>query len=494
MPQKKQVIALYSPYRGMGKSTVASYLCNKFGYELIKFAHPVKTPLYHFGLGEAEIEGIAKDLPSNRFLNVSLAEIMAFASLDIPPGYRQKTATYSSIPLGVCTPRDVMDLILKGLQDEFGNDINAKLMRNRLREARKEGKKIVIDDLRFPYEIGLLEENDAYFVRVEREQVVLPTPRSIDLQLEGYNFNDHVRTGAGPLELVYSQINKIIVNRNRVLLCSDNPHKIEEYKRFFNRHSIAVEVMPNSCFDDLSILGKAVSDPSSRVLLVVRDTNLLCEPGGGKALDNPSNRAYHGLSVENVCTIETRIVDADGKIGDAKMDREVIAGWIENAEITTQDSDNVFGWDDVFRNGKTGLSNQEMRSRGLKVSARDLLLSNIVIDRFYPKQGSDLRQVPLRPQDDLPFSISPAKFFLEHPVVVQACPPGSPLMNAFEAAVKAGVFVKSARSRRIGNYWNTNLNGGLPLVPKRDPVQEVNYMAHDLVSSSNPGACFYRGS
>lgn len=56
------VIALTGP-AGSGKSTASKYLVEKHGYQLVKFAGPLKDMLRAIGLSEAQIEGELKEEP-----------------------------------------------------------------------------------------------------------------------------------------------------------------------------------------------------------------------------------------------------------------------------------------------------------------------------------------------------------------------------------------------------------------------------------------------
>lgn len=56
------VIAL-TGLAGSGKSTASKYLVEKHGYQLVKFAGPLKDMLRAIGLSEAQIEGDLKETP-----------------------------------------------------------------------------------------------------------------------------------------------------------------------------------------------------------------------------------------------------------------------------------------------------------------------------------------------------------------------------------------------------------------------------------------------
>lgn len=466
MPIKTQVIALYSPDHSLGLGSAVTYLAEKFGYEVYEFAYPIKKALVQSGITEAT------------YRSFTLPELMVALVNHLPQHLEIDLNKISDQQLNGYEFGHVLEMVRAELVKACGADVLAKLLHVPLREARKAGKKIVIPDISNMQEHELLKDNDAFFARIENQQEAAGPMDAGNEGLINVTWGARIFAGAD-IKSLQSQINSILSNRNRVLLCSDNPEKIAEYRRLFGRHSVTVEVTTKEDFDDLDALAKRVSDPSSRVLVIVRDTNILCDSVNGVPLKHPEDINHHGISAENVCFFDMRRVDAGGEISPIESRKSSIGGWIDNA--TQGKTEGVFGWDDIFRNGISGLLNHDMQARGLKVSARDLILSQVLIEYFYPRARSDLQQMPLQPADDLPFEISPVDFFLKNPIVQLACPEASPLRNAFHAALSNGIFVKAQPNRRAGNYFNTNVNGGLPLVPKRDPVQEINYMAHDVV-------------
>lgn len=53
-------------------------------------------------------------------------------------------------------------------------------------------------------------------------------------------------------------------------------------------------------------------------------------------------------------------------------------------------------------------------------------------------------------------------------------------MPRFNCITDAGLFFRSAINRREKNYWLPGLNGGIPLSPKKDPIHEIIFAAHDI--------------
>jgi hypothetical protein len=111
---------------GSGKSTAASYLIEEYGYQLIKFADPLKDMLRVIGLGYYELEGDGKEKPC--YL------------------------------LGGKTPRFAMQT----LGTEWGrytmySDIWVEAWYRRANEVVQAGGRVVCDDIRFPNEISAVK-------------------------------------------------------------------------------------------------------------------------------------------------------------------------------------------------------------------------------------------------------------------------------------------------------------------------------------------------
>lgn len=125
---------------GSGKSYSASYLVNEYGYELVKFAGPLKDMLRAIGLTDEHIEGDLKEEPCDLLCG--------------------KTPRYAMQTLGTEWGRNIL-----------GDDLWGELWRSRVERIIASGGKVVTDDVRFSNEaqriksmggllIGLVNPND----------------------------------------------------------------------------------------------------------------------------------------------------------------------------------------------------------------------------------------------------------------------------------------------------------------------------------------------
>ena len=114
------VIAL-TGLAGSGKSTASKYLVENHGYQLVKFAGPLKDMLRAIGLGEGHIEGAHKE--------TGLAMLFG------------RTPRYAMQTLGTEWGRKCM-----------GDSFWINLWRSRIDSALAFGGRVVVDDCRFPNE------------------------------------------------------------------------------------------------------------------------------------------------------------------------------------------------------------------------------------------------------------------------------------------------------------------------------------------------------
>lgn len=127
-------------YAGSGKSTAARHLIDNHGFVPVKFAGPLKSMMRCLGIGEAEIEGHLKELPS--------------------------------AILGGKTPREAMQT----LGTEWGRAmISPNLWVNAAMSVvdtvLDHDGRVVIDDLRFENEAVAIKERGGIIIRIDRPGV-----------------------------------------------------------------------------------------------------------------------------------------------------------------------------------------------------------------------------------------------------------------------------------------------------------------------------------
>jgi hypothetical protein len=120
-------------YAGSGKSEAAKYLASTYGYERRHVGAPMKSMLRAVGLSEEELDGAAKEEPSDNLLGV--------------------------------TPREAMITL--------GSDWGRKLIHPDLwariwARQVKPGERVVNESVRFPNEVEAIRSLDGIIIRIDR--------------------------------------------------------------------------------------------------------------------------------------------------------------------------------------------------------------------------------------------------------------------------------------------------------------------------------------
>ncbi|MFO0595297.1 MAG: hypothetical protein U0228_08335 [Myxococcaceae bacterium] len=246
-----------------------------------------------------------------------------------------------------------------------------------------------------------------------------------------------------------------------------------EYRRFLGRHAQSLVVEPQSSVESPAALATWLT--SARAVL--SDESNIFDPQGDLV------RADYVGPARNICRLHAWVLDAKGEVVRRSYIREV-AGHFDGTKLRPDDP-TVFAWDAAFTSA-AGTTLEAMSAIGLKNSAREQCLSAFVKERLWLEQRKALKWTPVDPTD----WSTDARLLLEHPLYAHLREARHPLWNALSHVVREGVFFRSARSRREGNYWFPGLNGGLPYVPKSDPVHEATYLFHDVMHQLMPDLLF----
>lgn len=162
------LIALYSPVMGSGKSEVAKVLVEEYGFTLVKFAGCLKEMtrvfLGYIGFDPEEmVEGSLKEEPI--------------------PGW------------GELTPRRLMQTLgTEWGRNHIHQDLWIKVAHDQIKSLRSRGLPVVVDDMRFPNELGLIKQMGGDAIKVIRPDITLLDSRSHESEagLHAYDFDFHL--------------------------------------------------------------------------------------------------------------------------------------------------------------------------------------------------------------------------------------------------------------------------------------------------------------
>jgi len=179
------LIALYSPAPQYGKTTVANFLNAGCGYQKMKFAYPMKAMIYAllFSAG-VDQEG------ATRLVEGDLKD--------------------EWIPALKSTPRNLMQT----LGTEWGRktiheDLWVNLLEATLDDLLGQGKKVVIDDMRFQNEFDLINKLGGTTVKVMRRTMDQVTLHSSEGVLTHQEF-DYILDNNGSVTELHQQVAGII--------------------------------------------------------------------------------------------------------------------------------------------------------------------------------------------------------------------------------------------------------------------------------------------
>ncbi len=260
----------------------------------------------------------------------------------------------------------------------------------------------------------------------------------------------------------------------RIVLVTTNTQKFNEYCVRFRQYGIPVsQVTSADAAGELAHLKDAIA--------VLREESTLVDLAG-----NPITSFLHLQPVVNRTTLWVSELDDTGAIARVVYQRS-IAGHLD---LDRKRSDaHVFGWDDIFVVGSTMQTYHEMRTRGLKVSARDLVIADFARNALWYRSRTDLRWQPLQLARSIDFAVDACEVIENHPLF-DMLPQQHGLRYVLQNVVDSGLFFRAAKNRREKNYWMPGLNAGIPLVPKRDDVHEATFMFHDIMHFAFPDLVF----
>lgn len=142
-----------------------------------------------------------------------------------------------------------------------------------------------------------------------------------------------------------------------------------------------------------------------------------------------------------------------------------------------------FGWDALFVNAATNLTNEEFYSKYGKKSARQYVISDFIETYLRYKTLVGLKHHELKLQRPIDFGdhfIHLSEFVAHDPYFSNPFIDEWGIGNLRNAMFNEGLFGKAALSRVVRNYFSPPFSG-LPFTGKKDAVEETIFMTHDIL-------------
>lgn len=177
-----QVIGLYSPSMGSGKSTVSKFLIEDHGYTVVKFAGALKRMTEAF-LSELGIS--QDDLP--RYIEGDLKE-----------------NEIEGLPH--VSPRRIMQTLGYEWGQEYINpQVWVLIALRKISSVLSSGGRVVVDDLRYPHEFNALSSLGSILVCINRPEVTRNESHRSEGLLRDYPFT-RIISNSGPLGALRKQV------------------------------------------------------------------------------------------------------------------------------------------------------------------------------------------------------------------------------------------------------------------------------------------------
>lgn len=147
-----------------------------------------------------------------------------------------------------------------------------------------------------------------------------------------------------------------------------------------------------------------------------------------------------------------------------------------------------FGWDGIFVNATTNLTNEEYFNKYGKQSARQHTASIFIIEYLRYKALVSLKhhQIPAtKPIDFGENYIHLTRFIKADPYLSNDKVNHWGIANLRNAMVNDGMFFKAAWSRAVKNYFSPPFSG-LPLTAKQGAAEETIFGTHDMLHHAVP--------
>lgn len=172
--------------KGHGKTTVATHLLARYGFERIRFAGPLKEVIAAqlFGMSEAQTDGFLKEAPCVDVAGLD-AQTLADATVELlfqgdprPLGmdraqlaerWRLVYAPLFKGPARLYSPREVLQIVGGGGRTHISPTLWIDLWRAELQ--RSSATRVVVDDVRYPNEKHALEQVGGQVWRLVRTDV-----------------------------------------------------------------------------------------------------------------------------------------------------------------------------------------------------------------------------------------------------------------------------------------------------------------------------------
>ncbi len=294
--------------------------------------------------------------------------------------------------------------------------------------------------------------------------------------------------------LEINKVNSTGQSRHFIFLKTSNFHKYKEFDEEFKKYGIETLILPwvFETSDYEQIFSTVQQIPNTKLIGIFEEETALLKYFCGSTNDESlyaKVRVRDNVKAINWSRLKVYIYNKTIEHIVVQTYTSKIPGKI-SLEKKSKFQNGIFGWDDIFVMESNGMTFNELKKIGLKLSARNLNICKWFKSFLHYKKLIDLNFNPLNSSKPIDFTNDPLEFISSHKYFTNQYSIKCGFYNMLVGILNQGVWFKSAPNRRVKNYWCPGLNGGIPLVPKSDEIHECTFMAHDLGHFGIPDLIF----
>ena len=281
-----------------------------------------------------------------------------------------------------------------------------------------------------------------------------------------------VPTSAARNVAISGALSGIMSGTNTIVIASECTNKFVEFQLQFKRYGIQL-VHHLQSGDSLADIYKQYSGIYN-VTAVFKEKTYLYRRG-----TNKMSRRRHLELVTHESRFAGLLKEANGSLTPyedvCRMD-----GYIDKSKQQKNATD-VFGWDDVFVVLPFHSTYYELSKLGIKISSRDLVVSNYIKKHIHYKSPIMLKHYQLNFARPLSFETAQVKQMLRNVLDAHPVLSSYKIDNMIQTVFNNGVVFRAPHTRRTKLFWFPLLNAGIPMTRKeRDPMHELTYLTHDF--------------
>lgn len=258
-----------------------------------------------------------------------------------------------------------------------------------------------------------------------------------------------------------------------VIIATSYDLKFIAFQNQFQRYGIQLIQHQNSNQAPEEIISQ-YPNLKSKISAIIKEKTMLTKTA------SPLQQAKikHLALVTHQSQLDAWIVTPEGILKDYHTFASV-QGYLNLKQKTSDPS--VFGWDDIFVAFPHHRTYHELSKMGLKISAREQVISNYIKEFIHYKSPITLSHYELKFKRPMEFNTLPVRTILSTLIVENPKLKIVKIDRMIDQVFRQGVMFRSPHTRRTKMFWFPLLNAGIPLTPKSDdPIHEMTYLIHDF--------------